>query len=52
MYAGKKLMIIVLILDWPSAKTKEGVRDVFETATKAALLVNNENPNHCCRCIQ
>lgn len=30
-----------------SAKTKEGVRDVFETATKAALAVKKKKRSKC-----
>lgn len=31
-----------------SAKTKEGIREVFETATKAALQVKKKKRNKCC----
>jgi Ras family protein A len=31
-----------------SAKTKDGVRDVFETATRAALQVKKKKGNKCC----
>lgn len=31
-----------------SAKSKEGVRDVFETATRAALQVKKKNRRKCC----
>lgn len=30
-----------------SAKTNEGVRDVFETATRAALQVKRKKPRKC-----
>ena len=31
-----------------SAKSKEGVREVFETATKAALQVKKKKSKKCC----
>ncbi|CAD5112627.1 DgyrCDS1843 [Dimorphilus gyrociliatus] len=31
-----------------SAKTKEGIREVFETATRAALQVKKKKRNRCC----
>lgn len=44
---NKSVKLILLLLPPPTAKTGEGVREVFETATRAALQIKRRKRAKC-----